>query len=129
MLRDITQRIGPVQALAPAILVASATGPAIDTLGFESLGFVLTTGALVGAAAFSAKIQESDDTVDGDFTDVGASSLVGAFPTTLVASATTKVGYLGGKRYARLVLTYASGTSLAAGAVAILGDPKKSPVP
>ena len=48
-------------------------------------------------------------------------------PATLAAASTYRLGYLGYKRYVRLSLTKAGGTSIAAGAVAIR-DPLTRPV-
>jgi hypothetical protein len=55
-------------------------------------------------------------------------ALVGALPGALVANSVVKQGYVGGNRYIRVVLTLNSGTSIAAGAVAVLGNPKVAPV-
>ncbi|KWV60836.1 hypothetical protein AS156_27780 [Bradyrhizobium macuxiense] len=126
MLRDISQNIGVVQTLAPAVQTATVNGTAVDTNGFESAAIVITTGAIVGAANFTAKLQDSSDGTN--FTDVAASLLVGTLPAALAASTTYKQGYLGGNRYIRTVLTLNSGTSIAAGAVAVLGDAKIRPV-
>jgi len=127
-MRDIVSNIGTVQAIAPAVLTATTKGTAIDLLGFNSAAMVISTGAIVGSGNFTAKLQESDTTTDGDFTDVDAANLIGTFPTALAANATVKQGYIGMKRYIRAVLTFNSGTSIAAGAIAILGDASARPV-
>ena len=49
-------------------------------------------------------------------------------PATLAAYSTYRLGYIGNKRYVRLALTKAGGTSIAAGAVAILGGARDRPV-
>ena len=112
--------------IVPAVLTATVNGATIDTLGFESAAIVITTGAIVGAGNFTAKIQDSSDGTT--FSDVSAAGLVGTLPTALAASSTYKQGYIGGSRYLRAVLTLNSGTSIAAGAVAVLGSPKVAPV-
>ena len=48
-------------------------------------------------------------------------------PATLAAASTYKLGYRGFKRYVRLALTKAGGTSIAAGAVAVLGHAQNRP--
>jgi hypothetical protein len=126
MLRDISQNIGTTLALAPAVQTATVNGATVDTIGFESAALVITTGAIVGAGNFTAKVQDSSDGTN--FADVAAQFLVGSLPAVLAASSTYKQGYLGGSRYVRLVLTLNSGTSIAAGAVAVLGSPKIGPV-
>ncbi|NDV52169.1 hypothetical protein [Salipiger sp. PrR003] len=127
-MRDIAPNIGVVQAVAPAVLSATATSAAIDLLGFEAAALVLNTGAIVSAGDFTAKLQESDTTTSGDFTDVAAEHLVGSLPATLEADSVYKQGYIGNKRYIRAVLTKNGGTSIAGGAVIVKGHPHDAPV-
>ena len=127
-MRDIAPNIGVVQAVAPAVLSATNTSAAIDLLGFESAAVVINTGAIVSAGDFTAKLQESDTTTSGDFADVAAAHLVGAFPASLEANSVVKVGYIGNRRYVRTVLTKNGGTSIAAGAVIVKGHPAEAPV-
>lgn len=128
-MRDLYNKFGAVQALAPAVKAATENGAAIDTAGFNAALFVLTTGDIVSAGAFTAKLQEAD-AAGGTYTDVAAADQLGSFPATLAANSTYRVGYVGSKRkrFLRVVLTKASGTSIAAGAVAILGEPAIAPV-
>lgn len=127
MKRDMYSNILAIAALAPAVQSANVNGAAIDLKDAMSVAFVLNTGAIVSAGDFSAKVQESDTTTSGDFTDVAATVVDSDAPATLEATSTYRLGYRGTKRYARLVLTKAGGTSIAAGAVAIL-DPLEKPV-
>lgn len=129
-MRDIASNIGTVQALAPAVQSATIKGETVDTTGFESCGFVINTGATAGSPApsFTAKLQESDTTTDGDFTDVVAADLVGTLPDDLEESSVYKQSYIGHKKYVRVVVTKNSGTSIAAGAVAVLGHAQSRPV-
>lgn len=127
-MRDLASNIKVVTALSPAVQAATVNGVAVDTLGFGSCAFVLNTGAIAGAGVFGAKLQELDTTTSGDFTDVAAGDLVGSFDAAAAADSADKVSYIGHKRYARVVLTKASGTSIAAGAVAILGHAEHRPV-
>ena len=126
-MRDLFNNIGARQALAPAVQAAAVDGPAIDTLGFGSIAFVVNTGAIVGSGDFGVKVQESDDAGSG-FADVSAGSFQTNAPATLAAYSTYRLGYIGNKRYVRLALTKAGGTSIAAGAVAILGGARDRPV-
>ena len=127
-MRDLYSNIGPVLALAPAVQSAAVQGPAIDLQGFESVAFVLNTGAIVSAGDFGVKVQESDTDQSGDFADADSSVVDSNAPATLEASSTYKLGYRGHKRYVRLALTKAGGTSIAAGAAAVKGDPHERPV-
>lgn len=119
-----------VQALAPAVVAAAVAGTAIDLAGFDSALFVINTGAIVGAGDFGAKLQESNTTVDGDFTDVAADDKLGTIPATLAANSAYRVGYIGSKRkrYVRVAVTKAGGTSIALAASAVLGHPAIAPV-
>ncbi|PDT67814.1 hypothetical protein [Bradyrhizobium sp. C9] len=126
MLRDISQNLGFAETIAPATLSATTTGNSVDTLGFESAALVISTGAIINAAAFAAKLQDSSDGTN--FADVPASLLVGSFPTALPANTVVKQGYLGSNRYLRAVLTLNGGTSLAVAATIVLGSPKVAPV-
>ena len=125
-MRDLVHNIGIVPALAPAVQAAAADGLAIDLKGFNSVAFAINTGAIVGAGDFGIKLQESDD--GAAFTDAAASAVQGTVPATLAAASAYKLGYIGFKRYARLALTKAGGTSIALSAVAIKGDPVSAPV-
>lgn len=127
-MRDIANNIGLVQAIAPQVLSATNTSDPIDLIGFESAAVVVNTGAIAGDGDFTAKLQESDTTTSGDFADVAAAKLVGAFSATLEADSVEKVGYIGPKRYVRVVLTKNGGTSIAGGAVIVKGHPAEAPV-
>lgn len=119
-----------VQALAPAVVSAAASGPAVDLSGFDSALFVINTGAIVGAGDFGVKLQESDTTTEADFTDVAPADQLGTVPATLAANSAYRVGYIGSKRkrYVRAVVTKAGGTSIAVGIVAVLSHPAIAPV-
>jgi hypothetical protein len=127
-MRDLANNIGAVLALSPAVQAATIKGVAVDLLGFESAALIVNTGAIVGAGDYTAKLQESDTIVDADFADVAASKLVGALPTSLTADGAFKQGYIGFKRFIRVVVTKNGGTSIAAGAVIIKANARSRPV-
>ena len=127
-MKDIHSGFAPVAVVAPAVLSATNESSAVDLQGFNSALLVINTGAIAGSGDFTAKLQESDTTTGGDFTDVAAAGLLGTFPASLVAASIVKVGYVGGKRYIRTVLTKNGGTSIAAGAVVVKGHPHEAPV-
>lgn len=116
-----------VSALAPAVQAATIKGGAIDLQGFGSALIVFNTGAIASAGDFTGKVQESYTTTDGDFTDVAAVDLVGALPASLAAASTASLSYIGKRRYIRVVATKNGGTSIAAGAVVILGHQSIAP--
>lgn len=127
-MRDIVHNVGVVTAIGPAVQTGQVTGSIVDLQGFESVAAIVQTGAVAGAGDFSVKLQHSDTTATGDFVDVGADALMGAFPGTLEADTVATVGYCGNKRYVRAVLTKATGTSIAAGVTFLKGHPHDAPV-
>ncbi|MET3578216.1 hypothetical protein ABID19_001233 [Mesorhizobium robiniae] len=127
-MRDLANNLGAVLALSPAVQAATIKGVAVDLLGFESAMLVVNTGAIVGAGDYTARLQESDTTTDADFVDVTAPKLIGALPASLTADGAFKQGYIGTKRYIRVVVTKNSGTSIAAGAVVVKGRARSKPV-
>ncbi|RUV66746.1 MAG: hypothetical protein EOR30_34325 [Mesorhizobium sp.] len=127
-MRDLYHNLGVVLALTPAVKTAAGDGAAIDTKGYGSVAFAVNTGAIVAAGDFGIKVQHSDTSTSGDFVDAPAGTFFSNAPATLAASSAYKMGYIGDKRYCRLSLTYASGTSIAAGAVAVLGNAANKPV-
>lgn len=128
MRKDLHSNTGVVPVVAPQVLSATNTSAAIDLKGFDAAMLVVNTGAIVSAGDFTAKLQESDTTTSGDFTDVAAADLAGTFPASLAASSVVKVGYIGKKRYVRTVITKNGGTSIAAGAVIVKGLAAMAPV-
>jgi hypothetical protein len=127
-MRDLASNIGVVLALSPAVQAATIKGNTIDTQGYGSVAFIVNSGAIASAGNFTAKLQESDTTTDGDFTDVPAALVVGSLPNAIAADASVKQSYVGHKRYVRIVLTKNSGTSVAVGAVAVLGNASDRPI-
>lgn len=126
-MRDLYSNISAALALVPAVKTAAGVGPAIDLLNAKGVAFIVNTGAIVSDGDFGVKVQESDTTETGDFTDASADVVDSNAPATLEESSAYRLGYRGFKRYVRLALTTAGGTSIAAGAVAIL-DPLDRPV-
>lgn len=121
-MRDLFSNTRVVPALAPAVQAAAATGPAIDLKDVNRAEIIVTTGVNVGAGDFGVKLQESDTTTSDDFTDVAALQVNSNAPATLAAASAYHLGYRGYKRYIRLALTKAGGTSIALGAAGVLSD-------
>lgn len=117
-MRDLYSNLSAALALAPAVQTAAATGPAIDLKDATGVAFMVNTGAIVGAGNFGVTLQESEDGSTG-WANVAADEMQTDAPATLAASSAYRLGYIGFKRYVRLSLTTAGGTSIAAGAVAV----------
>lgn len=127
-MKDLYSKLGLVQSLGPVVLAVTSTGAAIDLQGYTSVLAEVATGAIAGAGDFTMKLQESDTTTGGDFTDVAAADLLGSFPAILAADSVVKVGYVGRKRYLRHVITKNGGTSIAAAVTIIKGNATEAPV-
>ncbi|MBW7903021.1 MAG: hypothetical protein H3C26_16180 [Rhodocyclaceae bacterium] len=122
-MRDLKSNIFTALCIAPSVHSATKSdGAVVDLQGCGSAAVVVTTGAIAGDGDFTASL------VVGDAADLSggaaatADELIGAFPATLAANSAVTVGYRGGKRYARVVLTKNGGTSIAASAVIVKGD-------
>lgn len=126
-MKDSYHSVQAVQAIAPAVKTDAENGASIDLAGYGSALIVVTTGAVAGDGDFSFKLQESDASGSG-FTDVAADDVLGSAPATMDATSAYRVGYIGSKRYIRVATVDNGGTSVAIGAVAILGSPAVAPV-
>jgi len=129
-MRDLTSGLAPVTLLPPAVYAADNTPVAVDIYGFEAALLALHVG--VGGITFSGtnkiefKLTHSDD--DSVYTDVvqanirGATVAAGGIIKSLIAAhvapSVTKIAYLGGKRYLKLLAdfsgTHGSGTPISA---------------
>ena len=126
--RDIVNSLAVRESILPAVhSAASVTGEIVDTRGFDSAMVAIAVGAVAGSGNVTPKLQHSHTTTGGDFVDVTADDLGGAFPAALVANSTVKVGYRGPRRYLRVFGTLNSGTSVAYSAVIVLGHAAQEP--
>uniref|UniRef100_UPI003BAAB2BC hypothetical protein n=1 Tax=Stappia sp. TaxID=1870903 RepID=UPI003BAAB2BC len=127
MRKDLYSNFAVVQAVASGSKSDAADGADVDLQGFYSALFVVNTGTISGAGDFTFKLQESDEEGTG-YEDVAADDVIGEAPDTMAATSAYKLGYRGSKRYVRLAITKAGGTSIQVGAVAILGHANQAPV-
>lgn len=117
-----------VASLVPAVQTATLKGSTVDTQGYREALLIVNTGAIAGAGDYVVTLEHSDTTTDGDFATVGAADKIGTLPATLEASTVYRQAYIGKKRYLRAVITKTGGTSIACGAVIVLGTPHLAPV-
>jgi hypothetical protein len=127
-MKDLKSRIDPKLALIPVVHSATKSDSAIiDLQGANSATLIINTGAIVGAGDYTVSLRHGDASdLTGDAA-AGASDLLGSLPASLAADSVYTVGYIGGKRYVRAVITKNSGTSIAAGAVIVRGNLNNSP--
>lgn len=133
--RDLYHSVKHVSALDPVVLSATTNGAIVDTKGYESVTFVVQTGvATAGPDAsnyITVTIQEGDSATLTDAATVTAANTLGTAPVIDAAGDASnefRFGFLGTKRYARLVFTETGTFSAPASALAILGHPLHAPV-
>lgn len=117
-IRDLHNNIAPKRGISP-VAAAQTDNTAIvsqvaDTLGYESVEFVVLTGSLADAdATFTVLVEESDSSGSG-YTAVADSDLLGletqASFTFADDDKVFKIGYVGVKRYVRVTITPANNT-------------------
>ena len=144
-MKDLSNNISPAVSLAAAVRTAAANGTGVDLQGYESATVLVDVGAegdtLSSSVHFEVSLEESDD--NSTFTDVAQASIIdgtiasgGIFlkldGTTGGDRDTTggifRVGYVGNKRYIRVVLaktgTHSNGTPI--GAMVVRGSARHS---
>ena len=130
-MKDLANNISIIQSIAPVVGSSDTNGTGVDLQFFESATAVVDTGVegdtLSSSVKIDFKLEDSDD--NSTFTAVTSSLHVtdgsvdsnGIF-LTLDANAetpqVTSIGYVGGKRYLRVVAdftgTHSNGTPIAA---------------
>jgi hypothetical protein len=125
--------ITPVAARTDNTAIVSAI---IDTAGYESVELALVTGANTDTnATFAVLVEDGDNSGLSDNAAVADTFLLGteagAGFTFADDGECRKIGYVGGKRYVRMIVTPSgndSGNIFLAG-VAVLGNPRSAPTP
>lgn len=127
-MRDLSSQLSLAVLLPAAVYAADNTPAAVDLAGFEAALIALSIG--VGGISFSGtnkiefKLTHSDD--DSTYTDVdqgdvrgvtvSAGGIVKALTAAHAAADVTKIAYVGGKRYLKLLAdfsgTHGSGTPI-----------------
>jgi len=134
MEQDLHSSIKIIFAIEAVIHTATAVGAEIDTLGYESLEWVISIGdALDGS--FTTLLEQSPDdgsgSASGVWTTVPTAEILGSLPVPAIADTDKvfRVGSIGKQRHQRLTLTEVdANTAGIMGANAILGDPVDQPV-
>lgn len=134
-MKDMSNSIATAVSLVSAVRTAAANGTGVDLQGYESATLIADVGAegdtLSSSVYFEISLEHSDD--NSTFTDVAQADIVdgtissggiwlkldgtaGGNPDT--AGEIFRVGYIGGKRYIRVVLaksgTHSNGTPIGA---------------
>lgn len=132
--RDLAHDIKPMQVVPPAAIKttqAASNTNSVDTQGYESVTFVIETGAYTDGTFTFALYESSDNTT---FTAVAAGDIIGgANPAAISSNASQNsaiwVGYKGGQRYVALAetVTGSPATGMIYGVTALLGHPHHAP--
>lgn len=132
-MKDLRSKIfvTPAVALASSTGTATGAGTAIDTLGYDSVTFSITPHSAHSTSTLAFEVQDSTASGSG-FAAVSNDYLVGVESGLTISSGATStvktIGYVGGKRYARLLYTpNGTATGVVFSANAILGDPNDFP--
>ena len=81
------------------------TGAIIDTASFTALEFLLQAGTITDGA-YAVKLVHGDDSGLSDVADVSAEETLGSADFALTDDDSAKrIGYIGKKRYVRVVIT------------------------
>lgn len=135
-MRDLMNEIHTVRGLSPVASAADDTAlvtEVVDRLGYDSLTFLIATGALPDAdATFAVLVEHGDAANLSDAAAVADEELVG---TEALAgfifsddNKTRKIGYRGNKRYVRLTITPTNNASASLLCVIpVLGHPHITP--
>jgi hypothetical protein len=141
-MRDMRSNFGVSFAIAPATLAADNTPGAVDLRGYDAATILVNVG--VGGITFDAtnkvefKLTHSDD--DSTYTAVTDADVVGVTGITSgiirsliaahAAASCTRVGYIGGKRYLKVLADFSGthGTGTPISVPVILGKPDQLPV-
>jgi hypothetical protein len=142
-MRDIISHIGLVNVITPAVLAADTTSEVFDLAGFGSAALLIHVGAggitFNGTNKVESKLSHSEDDVtyepvsadDVQGVDtVDAGGIVYALKTAHADPTITKVGYIGNRRYLKLLAdfsgTHGTGTPIAV--TLIKGNARHEPV-
>ena len=128
-MRDIKNNLDGVSSLDPASYTATTNGSGVDLRDFDGAMVVFQAGTAdtgSGNETYTPGVEESDD--NSTYSAVAAGDLEGV-PINMTANSVQRVGYKGGKRYIRAVLTLGGTTpSIDASALVIRGLPHHSPL-
>ncbi len=144
-MRDLSNNINPAVSIINAVKTAAGNGTGVDLQGYESATILVDVGAegdtLASDKYFEISLEHSDD--DSTYTDCAQADIIdgtisaGGIWLKLDGTANGnpdsaggifRVGYVGGKRYVRVVLaktgTHSNGTPI--GAMVVRGHARNS---
>lgn len=133
MNREVHNTLDPEVAFKTQTISSDTTteGEIIDMRGFDAIEWYIQSGTITAGTITPvlehgdvANLSDKADVPDTDLTNTEASAAFAATDDDTVK----RIGYIGGKRYARLKLTTADSANLVVGATAIKALPSNAPV-
>lgn len=123
-------RLAAFKAFAAADGKTAEAGAAIDTLGFNSALFAVAANySATDTATYTLSVQDSDD--NSTFTAVDEKFIIGPSAPLSGAANVQKIGYIGARRYVKLVVTPSDAATstnvITVSALAILQSPEIMP--
>jgi hypothetical protein len=95
----------------------------VDMSKFHRALFIVAIGSVTEGGSLTAKLQESVDTTDGNFTDVTGGAATAVTESNKVVTLEARADQLtAGKRYLRAVLTETGSENVVCGCVALGGE-------
>jgi len=145
-MKDLFNKIKPISIIKPMLLIDTASPAAVEKslAGFNSAVVIIDNAAkpIGDTGTITLKIEHADDSavfdVAGTYADVAAADIQGATPASGVvftlgaaaqSAATTKLGYVGGKKWLKFTLAEVDGnaTGTQISVMMIKGNPLDSP--
>lgn len=136
--KDLSNNVTPKIAIAPVTISdgTALVSNVIDTLGYESVTFLISTGTLADAdATWAVTVKDGDTNSQGAHTAVDDKFLIGTEAAAGFAfgddGEARKIGYVGAKRYVSIEIddVVANTGSAPFSVVALLGHARSVPTP
>ena len=134
--RDLHNNILVKRAISPVVVTdnTAQVSQIIDTRGFQSLEFLISTGTLSDAdTTVAVLVEDGDNSALSDNAAVVDAELLGTESAAGFQfdddNEVRKIGYIGNKRYVRLTITPSANTgNIPLCAIAVLANPCDAPV-
>lgn len=136
MNRDLKNNLDAAQSIAPGAYTSSQSGSGVDLRGYDGALVLINTGLWTdGSHVFEVQESDAGDGSPDTYSAVAAADLIGTEPTVDGAADDNqfyRIGYIGTKRYIRVITTYTATVSPAVGAVfaasVVRGKPHQAPL-
>ena len=112
-------RLAAYKAFAAADSTTAFTGSAVDTQGFNAVLFTVSASySAADAATYTLSLTHSDD--NSTYVAAGSEYVLGPSAALSGSATVQKIGYTGGRRYVKLVVT-PSAAATSANVITVVG--------